>query len=376
MAATITTTRARFSESVAVGAARVDREAGVIYGVKVLGEQSRNGRRYTLDAMRNSLKLYEGAKVNGDHPEPGKRDHDRSIRATVAILRNVQMRENALYGDLHFIKSHPDTAWILERAGMEPNSFGLSHNADGRTRRENGVVVVESIDAVRSVDLVDDPATVAGLFESLEPTVKTTIKKLLEAADAKGKATWQYKRLLEIGETLPDIGAMEVEAPAEADSASAIAEAFKAAIVAVLDDTNLSPEEKKAKIAQLIDAQMQVESGASEEDPAMTESIKKLTAEKDELAQRVKQIEAERDDVKLTAACRQLLESTDREANDVRLAALKRCPDDASRKSLLETWGKKSDARRPQTSQSILESAAPDKYTATDGKSLAEQLCR
>ena len=47
----------------------VDREAGVLRGVKILGLQSRNGRSYLPEALSAASKLYEGAKVNVNHPK-------------------------------------------------------------------------------------------------------------------------------------------------------------------------------------------------------------------------------------------------------------------------------------------------------------------
>src|SRR5581483_9249417 len=48
---------------------RVDREAGVVRGVKILGLESRNGRTYLPAALAGSIRLYEGAKVNVNHPK-------------------------------------------------------------------------------------------------------------------------------------------------------------------------------------------------------------------------------------------------------------------------------------------------------------------
>ncbi len=48
---------------------RVDREAGIIRGVKLLGLALRNGRRYRESALVDAASLYEGAKVNINHPK-------------------------------------------------------------------------------------------------------------------------------------------------------------------------------------------------------------------------------------------------------------------------------------------------------------------
>ena len=44
--------------------------------------------------------------------------------------------------------------------------MGFSHNVEARTARRGDRVVVEAITRVQSVDLVADPATTRGLFES------------------------------------------------------------------------------------------------------------------------------------------------------------------------------------------------------------------
>lgn len=53
---------------------RVDRDSGVIRGVKLIGFESKNGRTYPPSVLKGAVHLYEGAKVNIDHPErdPGE----------------------------------------------------------------------------------------------------------------------------------------------------------------------------------------------------------------------------------------------------------------------------------------------------------------
>ena len=47
-----------------------------------------------------------------------------------------------------------------------PENVGFSHNVEAKTSRRADRVVVEAITRVQSVDLVADPATTRGLFES------------------------------------------------------------------------------------------------------------------------------------------------------------------------------------------------------------------
>ncbi|MBW3600568.1 MAG: hypothetical protein KY475_25310 [Planctomycetes bacterium] len=146
-------------------AARVDREAGVIRDVKVLGYASANGRRYSPEAVRRAVALYEGIRVNVDHPPPARAEAERPVAARFGVLKGVAAREDGLYGDLHYLRSHPLAELTAEAAERLPEALGLSHNAEGRVSQNGGVTVVEEIVRVRSVDLVADPATTRSLFE-------------------------------------------------------------------------------------------------------------------------------------------------------------------------------------------------------------------
>jgi hypothetical protein len=144
---------------------RVDRERGIIPGVKLLGTVSKKGREYPKEVMAKALPLYEGMRVNIDHVDPGQR---RSLRDRIGLVKNVTLKEDGLYGDFHFNPKHPladQIAWDAENA---PQNLGFSHDTRGGSRNVGGRLVVESIDKVLSVDLVANPATTTGLFEGLE----------------------------------------------------------------------------------------------------------------------------------------------------------------------------------------------------------------
>ena len=154
----------QLQERVAAGVGRVDREAGVIRGVRVLGRVSKNGRTYLPQAITGAKPFYEGIRVNCDHPASAR--GDRSIADRIGWLAGVRESDGGLRGDLHLILSHPFTPAVLEMAERNPSMIGLSHNAEGRITKQDGKNVVEEITRVRSVDLVADPATASGLFES------------------------------------------------------------------------------------------------------------------------------------------------------------------------------------------------------------------
>ena len=167
MTTQITPNHVHLLEWTAAQPTRVDREAGVLRGVKVLGRVSRNGRRYTDAALKQALRLYEGARVNINHPDRQRPSVDRAVVDRFGVLRKVQIREDGIYADLHYLRRHPLAEMIAEAAERLPDALGLSHNAEGRTSRRSDAEIVEEITRVISVDLVSDPASTGGLFESI-----------------------------------------------------------------------------------------------------------------------------------------------------------------------------------------------------------------
>lgn len=145
---------------------RVDRTQSLIRGVKILGLESRNGRSYLPEALTAAAALYEGAKVNVNHPRAAA-SAPRDYQDRLGSIRGVSFRPEAgLFADLHYNPKHAlaeQLAWDAEHA---PEHVGLSHNVEARTAQREGRTVVEAILAVQSVDLVADPATTNGLFEA------------------------------------------------------------------------------------------------------------------------------------------------------------------------------------------------------------------
>jgi hypothetical protein len=170
--------------------ATLDQQGGVVRGVKVLGLASRNGRTYSADAVKNAIGMYEGIRVNVDHP--GKPGSQRSYRDRFGHLKNVRMEADGLRADLHYNPKHPLAEQFVWDATHSPENVGFSHNADGRTSQKDGQTIVEEITRVHSVDLVADPATTKSLFES-EATMPDEMAAMAEAPAApagSGDMTW------------------------------------------------------------------------------------------------------------------------------------------------------------------------------------------
>ncbi len=75
-----------------------------------------------------------------------------------------------MFGDLHFNPKHALSEQLIWDAEHAPQNVGMSHNVLARTSRSGNDTVVEAITKVRSIDLVADPATTAGLFEQEGPS--------------------------------------------------------------------------------------------------------------------------------------------------------------------------------------------------------------
>ncbi len=147
---------------------RVDRVAGVIRGVKILGLNSRNGRQYLPEALSRAAALYEGAKVNVNHPK-GAPSAPRDYQDRIGVIRGVEARTGeGLFGDLYFNPKHILAEQLIWDAEHAPENVGFSHNVQARTARRDDIVVVEEITRVQSVDLVADPATTRGLYEATQ----------------------------------------------------------------------------------------------------------------------------------------------------------------------------------------------------------------
>jgi hypothetical protein len=164
----------------------VDREAGVIRGVKVLGRESRNGREYSDRALHEAAQLYEGIGVNLNHPDRKETNRERPVEAGFGWLAAARVEADGVYADLHYLRSHAQAAVLIEAAERNPKRFGLSHNAEGKVARRDGKTIVESIEKVRSVDVVQNPATNSGLFESEERKMSTrTVQEVIQEHDGR-----------------------------------------------------------------------------------------------------------------------------------------------------------------------------------------------
>ena len=170
---------------------------GVIKGVKIIGTQSRKGRRYPQEMLAKAIPLYENAPVYIMHgTSREQRLGQRRHQSHFGHIANVREGMNGLFGDLHIKQSHGMAGTIAESDGRD---FGLSHNVNGVLNDEKTEVL--EILRVDSVDLVDNPGTTTNLFEGveemdlaeLEAAQKASADQIKALADGQG----QIVKLLE-----------------------------------------------------------------------------------------------------------------------------------------------------------------------------------
>lgn len=217
----------------------VDRERGVIKGVRVLNLQSRNGYEYTKEAVKDALPKYQNLVVNIDHTaKPGM---DRSSRDRFGRLVNAQLVQDGITADLEYLKSHPMAETIAEAAERMPEVFGLSHVAKVKWRTP-AKTVAESLLAIRSADIVANPATTSSLQESQGSHTVQTFSTVRESIKPGTKAR---KFIDWLCEEDMGMGDMPMEAPAaDMDPDDQALEALVTMIRAALKDKDFDKAKK------------------------------------------------------------------------------------------------------------------------------------
>lgn len=365
----------------------VDREAGIIYDVKVLGSVSKNGREYSQKAQKDACTILEGISVNIDHNRDNPK-RERGFMESVGTLNGLYLKPDGVYAkEFRVKKTHPNAPVIFESAESFPKSFGLSINAEGEVGKVGGRWVVESIVTAQSVDVVGKPATTAGIFESESEsksadagkvrTVKITVKKLIEQHGTPEQKT-RLAKLLEDDSAMMDqpVEVEEMVEPGELEEGADDAEygpmdqindAFVALVASVMADATLDLKAKIEQVTTILTTQDQLLNGTASagemeaetetETDTVTEGYAKaMTESVNELIKASKRLyESQlRTDAKL------LLLDSNRKQLPERITALVAAKDDAARTALIESWPAERVAAKPRQSAPLFESRDQD----------------
>jgi hypothetical protein len=145
----------------------------VIENVKLLGWESKNGRVYEKVNAPKWLPLYENAPVNLNHTAGGA--PHRVVQERFGWVEGCSVKDDGIYADRLVFNPHSSYAEEFRWwATHNPAKLGMSHDAEGEGETKEGVLHVENVVKVHSVDLVADGATVKGLFEHKEPKMPET----------------------------------------------------------------------------------------------------------------------------------------------------------------------------------------------------------
>jgi len=144
---------------------------GVVRGAKLLGLRSRNGRSYDTPGVRKAAPgLLIGARIFIDHPDDPTKP--RSYRDAFGVVESCDyVAGKGHFGQIKYNPKHPlaeQFAWDVKN---NPSGLGMSVNARviyAPKKDRNGDEVVESLELVRSLDIVTKPATSVGVFEHEE----------------------------------------------------------------------------------------------------------------------------------------------------------------------------------------------------------------
>jgi hypothetical protein len=253
----------------------LDREAGIVRNVKILGWTSLNRRRYTRAAVEKAVPLYDGCKVYINHSKTAPNSTavpERDLRDRFGRILNPRVEETGLYGDLRYNPNHTWAKAFEWFAENDPEGLGLSHEALLRqVRTEDGAEIIE-IPKVYSVDLVATPGSVNSLFE---------------------------EHVMDKEPELPEMEAPDTTPEASGD----FEEHLAAACTAVIKDKKMTPAQRKKKIAAILKL---LDSGSEAEEPAAAadakeSEIQELRLKLDEFIARES---LQRDQTDATAACK------------------------------------------------------------------------
>src|SRR5690606_8214755 len=122
--------------------------------------------------------------------------------------------------------------------------------------------------SAESVDLVSKPATNKSIFEEVTPMRKTVTQVLMKSP----KGTPGRQRLLEMVANDESVGDVPVEVQEDATPTQEVDAALRAALLSVLNDTDISLEDKLAKIADLVTSEQPQGAPVEEQEEQESES--------------------------------------------------------------------------------------------------------
>ena len=156
---------------------RIDRDAGVLYGVRILGIKSAHGYTYDLEAQKVAAPRFEQMCMGLDHDYASK---PMTIPDAWGVISNPRVDDKGTLADVTYLKTHMYTEQILEDAERNIGIFSVSPVTQ-HTSFDNKTKAVKSFVPVRC-DMVVRSATNKKIFEQAAAADAKDTQLALQAA--------------------------------------------------------------------------------------------------------------------------------------------------------------------------------------------------
>lgn len=160
---------------------KVDPQARLVQNIVLCGAVSRNGHRYTTEALQAAVTLYNHKPVFLDHAPNTAKPYERSTRDLVGTIQNARYDAERICGDIQVLDTEAGRTFLALLAA-EPSPVGMSHVV--LAQRGSQSQLVEKIHDVVSVDAVVFPATTRGWRESADAVWPGSWEAVVEQIDA------------------------------------------------------------------------------------------------------------------------------------------------------------------------------------------------
>ncbi len=160
---------------------KVDFAERTVKNIVLSGGVSRNGHRYTDEALNEAVAKYDQKPVFLDHAANVARPFERSTRDLVGTITQPRFEQGRIRGDIQVLDTEAGRIFLALMEGRSP-AVGMSHVV--LAQRGSNPQVVEHIHDVVSVDAVVFPATTNGFHESDQTALPGSWEALIEQIDA------------------------------------------------------------------------------------------------------------------------------------------------------------------------------------------------
>ena len=143
----------------------IDAANRLVRHVALTGVNSRNGYRYSEQALRQAIPLYENKPVFLDHAANFSRPYDRSTRDLAGSIVAPRYQDGRIRADIQLLDTEAGRTFLALAEANRP-AVGMSHVV--LAHRSSDKSIVESIHDVVSVDAVVFPATTSTFREQTD----------------------------------------------------------------------------------------------------------------------------------------------------------------------------------------------------------------